>query len=63
MIGLVIATALKSRFSDDENKTPNKSSLVTSTILNTKITEFENKIPDFFFLYIYIYIYVYINKT
>ena len=54
MIGLVIATALKSRFSDDRNKTPNKSSLVTSTILNTKITEFENKIPDFFFLYIYI---------
>ena len=32
----MIATVLKSRFSDDENKTPDKSSLVTATVLNTK---------------------------
>ena len=45
--GLMIATILKSRFSDDENKTPDKSSLVTATVLNTK----NYWICEFFFFF------------
>ena len=40
MSGLVIATVLNVTISEVENKTPDTSSLVTTTILNTKLGEF-----------------------
>ena len=37
---------MNTKISEVENKLPNKSGLVTTTVLNTKISEVENNIPN-----------------
>ena len=42
----LVTTALNTKISEVENKIPDTSSLVTTTVLKTNIREFENKIPN-----------------
>ena len=39
-------TVLNTKICEAEKKTSNTSSFMTTTIFNTKISEFANKIPD-----------------
>ena len=42
-----MTTTVLNANNSDENKIPNTSNLVTKIVLNTKISEVENKIPDY----------------